>query len=92
MNRSLKFFNRKRIAKTITTINHKDIKILKPPATHASCTGSTDIKTAANPPNAAYPIRPKLIKPAYPHWIFAPIVITAEIKHMLKIDRATFHD
>ena len=41
------------IAKTITTINHKDIKILKPPATHASCTGSTDIKTAANPPNAA---------------------------------------
>ena len=31
----------------------KDIKILKPPATHASCTGSTDIRTAANPPNAA---------------------------------------
>ena len=47
-----------------TIISHKLIKISKPPALHASCTGSTDINTAARPPNAVYPIIPKLISPA----------------------------
>ena len=42
----------KRITNTITTISHNDIKISKPPALQASWTGSTDINTAAKPPNA----------------------------------------
>ena len=38
------------------------------------------------------PIIPKLINPAYPHWMLAPIVITAEIKQRHKIDNAMFQD
>ena len=48
-----KFFKINRIRKTIAIISHRHIRISNPPALHASGTGSTDIKTAANPPNAA---------------------------------------
>ena len=41
-------------------IRHVDVPII-------SFTGGTETKTAARPPNAVYPIIPKLIKPAYPH-------------------------
>ena len=37
-------------------------------------------------------IIPKLINPAYPHCILAPIVITAEIRQKHNIDKAMFHD
>ena len=67
-------------------------KMFKPPALHASSTGGAETNTAARPPSAVYPIIPKLINPAYPHWILAPIVITAEIKHKHKIDNAILHD
>ena len=66
--------------------------MLRPPTCQASLTGGTETRTAANPPRAVYPIIPKFIKPAYPHWILAPIVITAEIKQKFNIDKATFHD
>ena len=36
----------------IAIISHKLIRISKPPARQASCTGSTEIKTAAKPPSA----------------------------------------
>ena len=52
---------------TIDKIMNKQNKRFKPPALQASGTGATDIKTTAKPPNAVYPIIPKLIRPAYPH-------------------------
>ena len=67
-------------------------KMFKPPALHASSTGGAETNTAAKPPSAVYPIIPKLINPAYPHWMLAPIVITAEIKQRHKIDNAMLQD
>ena len=47
-----KFFKMKRNKNTNATIIHIHIKIFRPPALHASWTGSTEIITAANPPRA----------------------------------------
>ena len=51
-------------ANTIAIIRTRLNKILDPPALQASCTGSTEIKTAAKPPKAVKPIIPKFIRPA----------------------------
>ena len=53
-----------RIANTIKAIINKQKIIPKPPAAQASLTGGTETKTAARPPNAVYPIIPKVINPA----------------------------
>ena len=49
---------------TIKIIINKQNKRLIPPTFQASGTGATDTKTTAKPPNAVYPIIPKLISPA----------------------------
>ena len=66
------------------------MRIPIPPASQAPGTGGIDINTPANPPRAAKPIKPKLTSPAYPHWIFTPNVMMAEIRQRLIMVKATF--
>ncbi len=60
------FFKNKTNNKYYKAIINAHITIDNPPTCQASLTGGTETKTAARPPNAVYPIIPKLINPAYP--------------------------
>ena len=61
-----------------------------PPACQPAVTGGMETRTPAKPPSAANPIIPKFTMPAYPHWIFAPNVIIAEIRHRFKMAKDRF--
>ena len=60
-----------------------------PPAAQAALTGGMLTITAATPPSATKPIAPKLNRPAYPHWIFTPRLMIAEIRHRFRMVNAT---
>ena len=63
-----------------------------PALSHASCTGSCDIRTAVKPPSAVKPITPALNNPPKPHWRFTPIAMIEEIRHKLIILNETDQD
>ena len=72
--------------KNITIANNT----LKPPNCQTLLVIGIETNTQQSPPSAAKPIAPKFTIPLFPHWIFIPSDIIAEIIHKFKIANETF--